>query len=404
MPLRYQQLSDKLVARITTDRAAHEANPHKATDAQALRRDTQRDKPSLLRPAYVRDVEKILHAPYYNRYSDKTQVFSLYKNDDLTRRALHVQLVSRIARNIGAALGLDCDLIEAIALGHDIGHTPFGHTGEHYLSALLQQHTGRFFNHNVHSVRVLDTLFARNLSLPTLSGILCHNGEFGQKDYHPQPLDSFAAFDHMVEGCYRHKATVKQLVPSTLEGCVVRICDMIAYVGKDRQDVERLVDAGATPDYSVRGIGRNNAEIINNISVDVIENSYGKDHISLSAAVYHELEQTKAENYELIYENGAVNQLSDEVLRPMFERLYARLLTDAQRAQRGDTDSYLYRHHIAFVQRQRRHYPTASDYQLEEPNQIVVDYLASMTDDYFVDLHDLYFPNEKTIEYVPYFP
>ena len=126
----------------------------------------------LWRPAFVRDIEKILHNPYYNRYSDKTQVLSAYQNDDISRRALHVQLVARIARNIGRMLGLNEDLIEAVSLGHDIGHTPFGHAGERFLNELYHAHTGRFFNHNVHSVRVLDKLVSRNMSLQVLDGPL----------------------------------------------------------------------------------------------------------------------------------------------------------------------------------------------------------------------------------------
>ena len=86
-----------------------------------------------------------MHSPYYNRYADKTQVFSFYKNDDISHRALHVQLVSRIARNIGRMLGLDLDLIEAVALGHDIGHTPFGHAGEKILKQIISCKYGTIF-------------------------------------------------------------------------------------------------------------------------------------------------------------------------------------------------------------------------------------------------------------------
>lgn len=87
------------------------------------------------------------------------------------------------------------DLIEAIALGHDIGHTPFGHAGERYLSDLLYKNTGRYFNHNVHSVRVLDVLYKRNISLQVLDGVLCHNGEFELSEYHPTNQNSFEIFD-----------------------------------------------------------------------------------------------------------------------------------------------------------------------------------------------------------------
>ena len=96
---------------------------------------------NIIRPAFAYDVDCIIHNPVYNRYADKTQVFSFYKNDDITRRALHVQFVSKIARTIGRALNLNLDLIEAIALGHDMGHTPFGHKGEEFLSECYQEGT-----------------------------------------------------------------------------------------------------------------------------------------------------------------------------------------------------------------------------------------------------------------------
>ena len=154
----YKKLLPEIQQQIEEDRANKKENPYCCNDDSIIRRNPERDKANLWRPAFVRDTEKILHLPVYNRYADKTQVFSLFKNDDITRRALHVQLVSRIARSIGNVLGLNTDLIEAVALGHDIGHTPFGHAGERFLSDLLHGETGIFFNHNVHSVRVLDVL------------------------------------------------------------------------------------------------------------------------------------------------------------------------------------------------------------------------------------------------------
>ena len=155
----YEKLSDELQNKINT-----ELFDNNGFEDKAIRRiDKEHDRATLWRPAFVRDVEKIMHSPYYNRYADKTQVFSFYKNDDISHRALHVQLVSRIARNIGRMLGLDLDLIEAVALGHDIGHTPFGHAGEKFLNESYHANTGRYFNHNVHSVRVLDKIFNLNI-------------------------------------------------------------------------------------------------------------------------------------------------------------------------------------------------------------------------------------------------
>ena len=157
MPI-YENLSRELTERIAEDKAKGTCPCYAADSAKALRRNPELDRESIWRPAYLRDVDKIMHSPYYNRYTDKTQVFSFYKNDDITRRALHVQLVSRISRSIGSVLGLNLDLIEAISLGHDIGHTPFGHAGERYIGEIYRAETGRYFNHNVHSVRVLDKI------------------------------------------------------------------------------------------------------------------------------------------------------------------------------------------------------------------------------------------------------
>ena len=102
-------------------------SPCAARSGDAVRARAYTPNFAIIRPPYAYDVDKIIHSPLYNRYSDKTQVFSFYRNDDLSRRALHVQFVSKIGKTIGRALGLNLDLIEAIALGHDMGHTPFGH-------------------------------------------------------------------------------------------------------------------------------------------------------------------------------------------------------------------------------------------------------------------------------------
>ena len=155
----YNTLSKELQERIEYDRQNGWQNPYACIDSDVVRRYAGHDKPFLWRPVFVSDTEKILHNPYYNRYSDKTQVFSLYKNDDISRRSYHVQLVSRIARNIGAILGLNNDLIEAISLGHDMGHTPFGHDGERILDELFYEQSGRHFFHNVHSVNGYNLLF-----------------------------------------------------------------------------------------------------------------------------------------------------------------------------------------------------------------------------------------------------
>jgi len=405
--LHYNALSPELQQRISDDRRAGWVNPWRCGDETALRRDMGRDAATLWRPAYVRDVEKVLHSPYYNRYTDKTQVFSFYRNDDITRRALHVQLVSRIARTIGRALGLNQDLIEAISLGHDLGHTPFGHAGEEYLSRLLHRETGRGFQHNVHSVRVLDSLFHRNLTLQALDGMFCHNGEFIHEGYRPAYREcfTFADFDARAEDCARDPSATASLVPATLEGCVVRVSDMVAYLGKDRQDARRARLLRGDEPFSSERIGLENAEIINNVTVNLIENSYGRDCLRLDPEIAEEMMTAKRENYEIIYQNVKVASVYRENIQPMFEAIYYRLLDDLKADRR---DSWIFRHHIYFVNNNRRFYldagDPANDYLNEEPNQIVADYIASMTDDYFVDLYHNLFPQGKyDIRYVSYF-
>ena len=367
-------------------------------DGEAVRRrDNPHDAGNVLRSNFIRDIDKIINCPYFNRYTDKTQVFSLYKNDDVTRRSLHVQLVSRIARTIGKALNLNCELIEAIALGHDIGHTPFGHAGERFLDELYRERTGRRFSHNVHSVRVLDKIFPYNITLQTLDGIECHDGEFELKEYRPAKLDGFEQFDMQTESCYTDKQNVKKLIPSTLEGCVVRISDIIAYLYKDRQDAERLklIDKDS---FGQSVIGTFNAEVVNNLSVNIIENSYGKPYIKMDEEYFSALQTAKRDNYQLIYKNDAVNRVLEDTVRPMFGEIYERLLKDLLS---GNKSSPIFRHHIDYINKAylRRERP----YEETECNQIVVDFIASMTDDYLVDLHAHLFPKSKLkLEYKGY--
>ncbi len=367
-------------------------------DSMAIRRHSN-DKPTpVWRPKFAKDIDRIMYSPYYNRYTDKTQVFSLVKNDDVTRRSLHVQLVSRIARTIGRALNLNLDLIEAIALGHDIGHTPFAHSGEVFLNELYHNHTGRYFNHNIHSARVLDKVFPLNLTLQTLVGIAGHNGEIELDEYRPVPMDSFAQFEAELEKCYTIPGYANKIQPSTLEGNVVRISDIIAYLGKDRQDATRIqmIEHNAFPSSD---IGTVNSEIINNLVVNIIENSYGKPYIKLDQKHFQAVKTYKRENYSMIYENEPGRIKLEQIAKPMMTEIYEQLLEDLRL---GKQNSPIFRHHIDYVNQApyRRDIP----YESTEPNQLVVDYIASMTDDYLIDLHHYLFPDSGYhVEYTGYF-
>ncbi len=391
----YIKLSDELRDRILQDNPSLKKNLEKP-----LRRRMEHDRPNLWRPAYVRDCEKILHSPYYNRYADKTQVFSFYKNDDISRRSLHVQLVARIAKNISSMLGLDINLTEAIALGHDIGHTPFGHAGESCINEISMEKTGRAFMHNLQSVRVLDKIFDYNITLNTLDGILCHNGELPLDKYTPAPYESFEKFDTMVEECYLDPKASKKLIPATLEGCVVRISDLIAYIGKDRQDSVRAKVISDESVFSAGSLGRFNASIINNLIVNVIENSYGKNYIKLDKEYYDDLMLAMKENYELIYLSDSVRDVQQNVIKPMFAKVFDSLLNDIKSAK---TSSVIFRHHINYINRVRAFYSTESYLDINTREDIVTDYISSMTDDYFSDLYSYLFPKSNKIDYISYF-
>ena len=395
----YEKLSAEITEKIREDIANNTRPNFAAKGSLAKRRNPDYDKESVWRPAYVRDVDKIMHSPYYNRYTDKTQVFSFYKNDDITRRALHVQLVSRIARSIGSVLNLNLDLIEAIALGHDIGHTPFGHAGERYISEVYHAETGRYFNHNVHSVRVLDGIFPLNITLDTLDGIITHNGEFEMQEYRPSVMTDFDAFDKMVESCYTDESNIAKIIPSTLEGCVVRVSDIIAYLGKDRQDAMRAKLIDSDTSLGDDGIGTINAEIINNLEVNIIENSYGKPYIMLDKEHYQGMKSSKRANYDLIYKADRVARVLDEEVKPIMQKMYYKLLSDLKG---GVKSSPVFKHHVDFVT--NNHYASKIPYMETEPNQIVVDYMASMTDDYCAELYKYLFPNSNfEIKYHGYF-
>jgi len=337
----------------------------------------------------LRQAEHLLHL--------QTQVYSLHKNDDITKRSLHVQLVSRTARTIGKALNLNLELIEAIALGHDIGHTPFGHTGESFLDEIYREKTGRRFFHNIHSVRVLDKIFPLNITLQTLDGIASHNGEMELERYEPCALNSFNEFDSIIESCYINGDNVFKMIPSTLEGCIVRISDIIAYLGKDRQDATKSTPLNLTA-FKDYGIGVLNSEIINNLIVNVIENSYNKPYIKLDKSHFEALKQAKKDNYDIIY-NDKVNKDSDSIIKQMLFYLYDKLYLDIKS---GNKSSPIFKHHVDYIN--KPYYKRETPYLEEEPNQIVVDYIASMTDDYFIELFEHLFPSSNLkVKYIGYF-
>ncbi len=258
-----------------TREEAERLSPCAALSSNGIRR-TVEEKPGY-RQSFAKDADRILHSRAYARYIDKTQVFCLVSNDHITHRVLHVQLVSRIARTIGRFLHLNEDLIEAIALGHDIGHPPFGHAGETYLSELCRQHGLPPFQHNIQSVRALEQLERKgqgwNLTVQTLDGILCHDGESHTTRLSPLSRISFAAVDEKI----RKKSADPSfnLTPMTFEGCVVRLADTIAYIGRDIEDaiILNLITRADIPDSCREILGSTNGTIVYTLVTDLIRHS-----------------------------------------------------------------------------------------------------------------------------------
>lgn len=334
-----------------------------------------------IRSSFFRDIDRIIYSLSYTRYIDKTQVFSNTTNDNISKRMTHVQMVSKIARTIGRALNLNEDLIEAIALGHDLGHVPFGHTGEAILNRLSVEYTGRMFNHNVHSVRTLMDIEnngkGSNITLQVLDGILCHNGEFIVDQYYPVDRTPEQFLD-LYEQCYTDSAVLKTLRPMTLEGCVVRISDIIGYIGRDIEDAIRLgvLSLDDIPNNIIEVLGKTNREIINTIIMDIVGNSLDQPYIKMSNRVYNAIKELKAFNYENVYNRA---NTSDDLKRyeEMFKVVFEHYLNDVK-GKNNTSDIY----QVFLGDMDDRYLINTSD------EQQVIDYIAGMTDDYFTNQYN----------------
>ena len=327
------------------------------------------------RTPFFRDIDRIIYTLAFVRYSDKTQVFSFKENDHLTKRMIHIQYVAKIARTIGRALGLNEDLIEAAALGHDLGHTPFGHVGEAILNEISLENNEGYFNHNVHSVRLLMYIEnygkGLNITLQTLDAIMCHNGEFASQMYEVKKKTK-EEFLSEYESCYKDKSAIKKLRPMTLEGAVVRISDLIAYLGRDIEDAKRmgLIDFSDIPLSIKENLGTSNREIVNTIVMDIINNSIGKDYIKLSDNVFKSIVELKKFNYENIYYKAYTEEEKDK-LKLMLNTLFNKYMKDLEN---NNTDSNIIKSFLANM---------SDEYKNNNSNaRIVIDYIAGMTDDY----------------------
>ncbi|MBA7526838.1 Deoxyguanosinetriphosphate triphosphohydrolase-like protein [subsurface metagenome] len=330
-----------------------------------------------IRPPFFHDTDKIIHSLAYTRYIDKTQIFYLFENDHITHRVLHVQLVSKIARVIGRALSLNEDLIEAIALAHDLGHVPYGHIGERKLNEISLKYANEFFCHNAQSVRALMHLENKgkglNLTLQVLDGILCHNGEWMLKEYKPNYEKTPDNFLQEYKNCWSIKDSSKYIIAMTLEGCAMRISDVIAYIGRDLEDAIILgfINRQDIPKDVQKVIGNTNTAIINNVVLDLINNSFGNNFIRLSDFIYKAIISFYKFSRDAIYENPK-KTTQDEKINIMFDVLFEKYYEDLESDQKKTSIS-----NFCLME-------MSEEYRQSTPlHRIVCDYIAGMTDDFF---------------------
>ncbi|MDO5733964.1 MAG: HD domain-containing protein [Eubacteriales bacterium] len=327
-----------------------------------------------VRTYFERDIGRILYSLDFRRLRGKTQVFFNPKNDHICTRMEHVFYVRYIAKTIGSALGLNQDLIEAIALAHDIGHSPFGHSGERQLSKSLKAAGADFrFQHEEHSLRVLDVLAERgkkrglNLSFEVRDGVRSHCGEA----YEEAIL--IPRRDKTEEDL--HRPGLKDQ-PATLEGCCVRLADRIAYVGRDIEDARRagLIDFSDMPEALKKTLGQTNTEVINTLVSDVVMQSLNSDALRLSPEIAEALSELLQFNMKWIYRSPkilAYEQMALNCLSSLFDIFYQEMQDPERLAAREEAP--LLRFHRYLLEHPE---PEASDLRK------LADYLAGMTDHY----------------------
>lgn len=360
-------------------------SPYATRSVQASRRSYEERIKEGHRQNFAVDADRILHSRAYTRYIDKTQVFYLIDHEHISHRVLHVQLLSKIARTIGRFLRLNEDLLEAIALGHDIGHPPFGHDGERILSALCQAHGIGPFLHSVQGVRFLERVEKKgrglNLSLQVLDGILCHDGETHLERLSPERDKTFARLEE--ESRRKLLDPEVSLKPMTLEGCVVRLADTISYIGRDLEDAITLslIRREDLPGEVVQRLGRTNGAIVYSLVTDLIGHSFEKNYVGYSPEVGQTLKTLRAFNYERIYNNPRIKEETPKI-EALFASLFQRFLADVEERRQ---DSPIW---VDFLAGMDPAYLAGS-----QPAELVRDFVASMTDAQFLrQSQELFFP------------
>lgn len=341
-------------------------------ELETRRRDRKKD----IRSQYYRDTTAILHCLPFRRLKHKTQVFHAPTNDHICTRIEHVLHVASIATTICKGLDLDDEMAWAIGLGHDLGHAPFGHTGEKILSYMMKADGLGLFEHESNSLRVVEYLSPLNLTYAVRDGIVTHCGERVTQtiipDFHVKNLDSIKSG--------------KNMIPSTWEGCVVRISDLIAYLGRDWEDACRLGIVSQTdlPKRITSVIGTNNGEIINNLVEETISYSYKNGVIGMNPEVFEAVEEMKKLNYKLVYRSELLKGYEK-----YFERLLVLVVNYLKSLMDYGNNKKLYcdEHNNLALNFYSYRMEKEKSYMEFDGNldRMVYDFVAGMTDNYCLD-------------------
>ncbi len=381
---------------------------HGILDSEAIR--YQEEESEEIRPPFFRDVDRIVHSKAYARYIDKSQVFFDINNANITHRSLHVHIVSRIARQIGRVLRLNTDLIEAIALGHDVGHAPFGHLGEDILSEISKEYNMGTFSHNAQGIRWLSYLEKRNpeqpanglnLTLQVVDGILCHDGEVNEQQLKPIKRNGKSWEVHFkeYEDCFNENKIRR--IPMTYEAIVTRFSDTISYIGRDIEDaiLLKLINRDEIPDHCKKVLGDTNAKIIDTLITDLLNFSLDNDIIGYSDEIFKALKELKSFNYNHIYnrrdlfKKNLTEKTFIENLKERFLLIFERSLKDLEE------DNYkapIFRDHIEYIDDKNYNTYFKALKKNHQLTLIVRDYIAGMSDKYFNKIYE-YFKKKKII-------
>jgi len=309
---------------------AFPANP--SYDRLTKRLDPIYSKPNDCRDQFERDYTRILHCLAYRRLKHKTQVFFNIENDHICTRMEHVSHVESVSTTIAKELGLNVDLTRAIAIGHDLGHAPFGHQGERELDALSKKYLGKGFFHEKNGLHFVDNIelleddyrVYRNLNLTyaVRDGIISHCGAVDENGLRPR--------EEYID--LKDFTSVGQYQPFTWEGCVVKLSDKIAYVGRDIEDAIRLrfltkenMDTLSDMAKAYDKMAINTTVIIHNMIYDVCRNSSPEKGICLSDTFHEQLKEIKQFNYEFIYRNKRLDAFT-KYARLVLEQIFLALL------------------------------------------------------------------------------